>query len=163
MRLCVRWLHVCAGEEKCTLRKSAFCVRALTEKRILCRRRHLDITEKRILRAGLTKGRTLRAGLVAPRGHFRRSVYTHAHPRLLARPGGSMDPSTPTAPWPRNARALGPEAHATGTVTQPSTHTSSRSLIRFRFFDIFLKGIVIHPRSPPSCYLTLSPRHSLSP
>ena len=35
MRLCVRWLHVCAGEEKHILRKSAFCARALTEKRIL--------------------------------------------------------------------------------------------------------------------------------
>ena len=35
MRLCVRWLHVCAGEEKRSLRKSAFCARTLTEKRIL--------------------------------------------------------------------------------------------------------------------------------
>ena len=32
MRLCVRWLHVCAGEEKRSLRKSAFWARALTEK-----------------------------------------------------------------------------------------------------------------------------------
>ena len=32
MRLCVRWLHVCAGEEKRTLRKSAFWARTLTEK-----------------------------------------------------------------------------------------------------------------------------------
>ena len=32
MRLCVRWLNVCAGEEKRTLRKSAFWARALTEK-----------------------------------------------------------------------------------------------------------------------------------
>ena len=32
MRLCVRWLHVCAGEEKRTLRKSAFCARTLTER-----------------------------------------------------------------------------------------------------------------------------------
>ena len=31
----MRWLHVCAGEEKRTLRKSAFCARTLTEKRIL--------------------------------------------------------------------------------------------------------------------------------
>ena len=35
MRLCVRWLHVCAGKEKHTLRKSAFCARTLTEKRTL--------------------------------------------------------------------------------------------------------------------------------
>ena len=38
MRLCVRWLHVCAGEEKRTLRKSAFWTG--------------DVTEKRTLRAG---------------------------------------------------------------------------------------------------------------
>ena len=31
---------------------------------------------------------------------------------------------------PRDARVLGPEAHATGTVTQPPTHTNSRSLLR---------------------------------
>ena len=35
MRLCVRCLRVCAGEEKRTLRKSALWGRALTEKRIL--------------------------------------------------------------------------------------------------------------------------------
>ena len=29
---------------------------------------------------------------------------------------------------PRDARVLGPEAHAAGAVTQPPTHTSSRSL-----------------------------------
>ena len=40
MRLCVRWLHVCPGEEKRTLRKSAFCARTLTEKRILCAAPH---------------------------------------------------------------------------------------------------------------------------
>ena len=35
MRLCVRWLSVCAGEEKRSLRKSAFWGRALTERRTL--------------------------------------------------------------------------------------------------------------------------------
>ena len=100
--------HGKAHSGRATSRKGAFCVRALP-KGALCMR-----------------------AVVAPRGHFRRSVYTHACPRLLARPGGAMDPSTPTAPWPRDARALGPEAHATGTVTQPSTHTSSRSLILVR-------------------------------
>ena len=35
MRLCVRWLHVCAGEEKRTLRKSAFWTGDVTEKRTL--------------------------------------------------------------------------------------------------------------------------------
>ena len=42
MRLCVRWLHVCAGEEKRTLRKSAVWARALTEKRTLRDRSHAD-------------------------------------------------------------------------------------------------------------------------
>ena len=36
----------------------------------------------------------------APRGHFRRFVYTPAYPRPLARPGGVMGPTTSTAPWP---------------------------------------------------------------
>ena len=36
----VRQADVCAGEEKRTLRKEAFCVRALTEKYILRLRRY---------------------------------------------------------------------------------------------------------------------------
>ena len=36
----------------------------------------------------------------APRAHFRRSVYTPAYPRPLARPGGATGPMTSTAPWP---------------------------------------------------------------
>ena len=40
MRFSVRWLHVCAGKEKRTLRKSAFCAGTLTERRILDQRRH---------------------------------------------------------------------------------------------------------------------------
>ncbi len=36
MRFSVRQVDVCAGEERRTLRKSAFCVRHATEKRILC-------------------------------------------------------------------------------------------------------------------------------
>ena len=36
MRFSVRQADVCAGEEKRILRKSAFCVRVLTEKCILC-------------------------------------------------------------------------------------------------------------------------------
>ena len=35
MRFSVRWRHVCAGEERRTLRKSAFCTLGLTERRIL--------------------------------------------------------------------------------------------------------------------------------
>ena len=73
---------------------------------------------------------------MAPRGHLRRSVYTPASSRPLARPGGATGPTTSTVPWPRDVRELGPEAHATGTVTQLPIHTSSRSLC----FD---------PRFPP--------------
>ena len=36
----------------------------------------------------------------APRGRFRRSVYTPAYPRPLARPGGATGPTTSTTPWP---------------------------------------------------------------
>ena len=39
MRFSVRWRHVCAGEERRTLRKSAFCTLGLTERRILRSRR----------------------------------------------------------------------------------------------------------------------------
>ena len=36
----MRWSHVCAGEERCILRKSAFCTLDLTERRILRVRSH---------------------------------------------------------------------------------------------------------------------------
>ena len=39
MRFSVRWRHVCAGKERCILRKSAFCTLGLTERRILRSRR----------------------------------------------------------------------------------------------------------------------------
>ena len=53
---------------------------------------------------------------------------------LLHTHGRSRDRAGPWVPrrrrphGPRDARALGPEAHATGAVTQPPTHASSRSL-----------------------------------
>ena len=40
MRFSVRRLHVCAGKEKRTLRKDAFCGCDVTERRILCRHPH---------------------------------------------------------------------------------------------------------------------------
>ena len=51
----------------------------------------------------------------APRGHFCQSVYTPASP-----PGG--------------------EGHATGAVTQPPTHTSSRSLRYLRIYIVRDRG-----------------------
>ena len=51
----------------------------------------------------------------APRGHFHRSVYTPASP-----PGG--------------------KGHATGAMTQPPTHTSSRSLRYLRIYIVRDRG-----------------------
>ena len=65
-------------------------------------------------------------------GHSRRSVYTPDCPH-----GRSRDQVGPRVPryrrphGPRDARALGPEAHAARAVTQPSTHTNSRSRTMF--------------------------------
>ena len=66
-----------------------------------------------------------------PRGHFSQSVYTPASPTHVR----SRDRAGPRVPRrrrphdPRDARALGPEAHAAGAVTQPPTYTNSRSLL----------------------------------
>ena len=78
MRFSVRRRHVCAGEKKCTLRKSAFWDHTLTEKRILYVGSHgkahfgslarARLTEKRILPANLTEKRILQpAGLTENR------------------------------------------------------------------------------------------------
>ena len=55
-----------------------------------------------------------------------------APPRPLSRPGGATGPTTSTTPWPRDARALGPDTHVARAVTQSLTHTSSRSLFLSR-------------------------------
>ena len=95
-----------------TSRKSAVCTRRLTEKRSLHRRRHRNVTERRILGVSLSrksalcvwaspKGAFCMRAVVAPRAHFRRSVYTLAYPRPLSRPGGghgSHDIEGPMAP-----------------------------------------------------------------
>ena len=149
----------------------------LTQRRILRRRPHGkphsatatsrktalwtgDVTEKRTLRAGLTKGRTLHAGggcaerpflpicvhsCIPTSARNGVTVYTSAPRRrreaifadlctLLHTHGRSRDRAGPRVPrhrrphGPRDARALGPEVHATGAVTQPPTYTNSRSL-----------------------------------
>ena len=46
------------------------------------------------------KGAFCMRAVAAPRGHSRRSAYTPAYPRPLARPGGATGPTTSTAPWP---------------------------------------------------------------
>ena len=80
----------------------------------------------------------------APRDHFRRSVYTLLHPpRPLARPGGATGPTTSATPWPRDARALGPDTYAARAVTQPLTHTNSRSLVKQRIIARHIRGNTI--------------------
>ena len=72
----------------------------------------------------------------ARRGRFSQSVYTPASPRPLTRPGGATGSTTSTAPWSRDARALGPEVHAAGAVTHPSTRAHDASYI-MQFFAQF--------------------------
>ena len=132
MRLCVRWLHVCAGEEKRTLRKSAFWAGDVTEKRILCRRRHLDVTEKRILHQrrhrDVTKGRTLHASGGCVESPFPPICVHFCAPHACSHNrAGPRIPRHRGPHGPRDARALGPDTHATEAVTQPPAHTSSRS------------------------------------
>ena len=98
-RILRRRSHVKAQSAPAASRKTAVCNRRLTEKRALRRRRHRDVTERRTLdgrRHGKAhfacetrpKGAFCMRAVVAPRGHFRRSVYTPAYPRPLSRPGG---------------------------------------------------------------------------
>ena len=107
----------------------------LTQRRILRRRSHVKAQSATATsRKGALcvwaspKGAFCMRAVVAPRGRFRRSVYTPAYPRPLSRPGGAMGPTTSRPHGPRDVRVPGPEVHATGAVTQPPTHTSSRSL-----------------------------------
>ena len=62
-----------------------------------------------------------------PRGRFSRSVYTPASPtHACSRDrAGSRVPRRQRPHGTRDARALGPEDHAAGAMTQPATHTSS--------------------------------------
>ena len=129
MRLCVRWLYVCAGEEKRTLRKSAFCARTLTEKRTLDGRRHG--------KAHFACGPHQRAhsALSACERWLRREPIFADLYTLLHTHGRSRDRAGPWVPrhrgphGPRDARALGPEVHATGAVTQPPTRTHEASFL----------------------------------
>ena len=64
----------------------------------------------------------------APRGRFRRSVYTVAYPQTLARPGGATGPTTSTTPWPPvmpGPRALGPD----GPSVSCQVHAPGRPIV----------------------------------
>ena len=82
MRLCVRWLHVCAGEEKRTLRKSAFWTG--------------DVTEKRTLRAD-------------PHGkaHSGRPLACRVHFSVRVRPQSASLRESPVAEWGTCVRCCG--------------------------------------------------------
>ena len=59
MRFSVRWLDVCPGEEKRILRKGAFWLRTLTERRTLRARTVTSPAQNALFREGETsKGRT---------------------------------------------------------------------------------------------------------
>ena len=64
----------------------------------------------------------------APRGHFRRSVYTPAFPRPPARPGGPRVPRHRQPHGPRDTRMLGPEATPPGGDTTSYPYELTKSL-----------------------------------
>ena len=64
----------------------------------------------------------------APRGHFRRSVYTPAFPRPPARPGGPRVPRHRQPHGPRDIRMLGPEATPPGGDTTSYPYELTKSL-----------------------------------
>ena len=122
-----------------TSRKTALCTFRLTEKRTLRRRRYLDVTKRRTL-DGRRHGKAHFACEPHQRAHsacerwLRREAILadlctllHTYNRSRGRAGLRV-PRRRRPHGPRDVRALGPEAHATGAVTQPPTHTSSRSL-----------------------------------
>ena len=111
----MRWLHVCAGEEKRTLRKSAFCDRTLTEKRILGGRRH-------------GKAHSACEPGCAERPFSPICVHSCV-PTAACATGRATGPTTSRAPWPRDAQVPGPKVHATGAVTQPPTRTHEASFL----------------------------------
>ena len=131
--------HVKAQSAPATSRKTALCTLRLTEKRTLRRRRYLDVAKRRILdgrrhgEAHFACGPHQKVHSACERWLRREPVFADLC-TLLHTHGRSRDRAGPWVPrrrrphGPRDARAPGPEAHATGAVTQPPTHTSSRSL-----------------------------------
>ena len=140
-RILRRRSHVKAHSAQTVSRKSAVCNRRLTEKRALHRRRHRNVTERRILdgrrhgKAHFACGPHQRAHSACGRWLRREAIFADLC-TLLHTHGRSRDRAGPRVPrhrrphGPRDARTLGPEVHATGAVTQPSTYTSSRSLTK---------------------------------
>ena len=138
-RILRRRPHVKAQSAPATSRKTALCTLRLTERRILRRRRHRDVTKRRTL-GGRRHGKPHFACGPHQKAHSACGRWLRREPvfadlcTLLRTHGRSRDRAGLRVPrrrrphGPRDARALGPEAHATGAVTQPPTHTNSRSL-----------------------------------
>ena len=120
--------HVKAQSAPATSRKGALCAgdatRDVTEGRILGGRRH-----KSAFCVWASKGRALHAsGGCVERPFSPICVHSCIPTAARATGWGPRVPRQRGPHCPRDAQVPGPEVHATGAVTQPSTHTSSRSL-----------------------------------
>ena len=137
---------LCTGDATSTWPKGAFWTGDVTEKRTL----RVGLTKRRILHASGGCAESLfspicvhscvptsaRNGVTvytsAPRRR-REAIFAdlctllHTHNRSRGRAGPRV-PRHRRPHGPRDARALGPEVHATRAVTQPPTYTNSRSL-----------------------------------
>ena len=133
------WVDASANRAATAYTSAPLCNRRLTQKRTLRRRRHRDVTEGRTLggrrhgKAHFASGPHRRAHSACERWLRREAVFAglctplHTHGRSRDRAGPRV-PRRRRPHGPRDAQVPGPEVHATGAVTQPSTHTSSRSL-----------------------------------
>ena len=91
------WVDASANRVATVYTSAPLCNRRLTERRTL----GVSLSRKGALCVWASpKGALCMRAVAAPRGRFRRSVYTPAYPRPLARPGGATGPTTSTAPWP---------------------------------------------------------------
>ena len=123
-----RGVHKCPTLQPATHVKTHSGGLALTERRSLRRRRHRDVTERRTL-GGRRHGK---AHSACGRWLCREAIFAdlctllHTHGRSRDR-AGPWVPRHRGARGPRDARAPGPEVHATGAVTQPPTRTHEAS------------------------------------
>ena len=109
----MRWLDVCPGEKKRTLRKGAFCAGTLTEKRILDQRRHRKAHFGRALSLDAIRP-SRKSAPCAPRS-----------PRHRAAPCAPRSPRHHAVPCGSHATHRYPALYSGCTamwVTTPSTH-----------------------------------------
>ena len=88
------------------------------------------VTEKRTLRVGLTKGRTLHASGGCAESPFSPICVHSCIPTAARATGrGPRVPRRRRPHGPRDAQVPGPKVHATGAVTQPPTRTHEASFL----------------------------------